>query len=93
MVAWPNGKALDYESRDCRFDPCRDHICFVFCMFKTMQFFKIEIFFFLLARKHNDKSVRLGEPCVLTNAKMEARNRLLHLPRPRHRLRSRFGKR
>ena len=24
MVTWPNGKALDYESRDCRFDPCRD---------------------------------------------------------------------
>jgi hypothetical protein len=23
MGAWPNGKALDYESRDCRFDPCR----------------------------------------------------------------------
>jgi hypothetical protein len=25
MAAWPNGKALDYESRDCRFDPCRGH--------------------------------------------------------------------
>jgi hypothetical protein len=24
-VAWPNGKALDYESRDSRFDPWRDH--------------------------------------------------------------------
>ena len=24
-VGWPNGKALDYESRDCRFDPCVDH--------------------------------------------------------------------
>jgi hypothetical protein len=23
-VGWPNGKALDYESRDCRFDPCVD---------------------------------------------------------------------
>ncbi|KAH9210580.1 hypothetical protein DL95DRAFT_307762 [Leptodontidium sp. 2 PMI_412] len=22
---WPNGKALDYESRDCRFDPCVGH--------------------------------------------------------------------
>ena len=22
MAGWPNGKALDYESRDCRFDPC-----------------------------------------------------------------------
>ena len=29
-VGWPNGKALDYESRDCRFDPCVDqnHILF-----------------------------------------------------------------
>ena len=25
LVAWPNGKALDYESRDSRFDPWRDH--------------------------------------------------------------------
>ena len=24
LVAWPNGKALDYESRDSRFDPWRD---------------------------------------------------------------------
>ncbi len=22
VAGWPNGKALDYESRDCRFDPC-----------------------------------------------------------------------
>ena len=22
LAGWPNGKALDYESRDCRFDPC-----------------------------------------------------------------------
>ncbi|EHK96059.1 hypothetical protein M7I_8255 [Glarea lozoyensis 74030] len=22
QACWPNGKALDYESRDCRFDPC-----------------------------------------------------------------------
>ena len=22
LACWPNGKALDYESRDCRFDPC-----------------------------------------------------------------------
>jgi hypothetical protein len=26
LGAWPNGKALDYESRDCRFDPCRAHL-------------------------------------------------------------------
>ncbi|KAJ5471208.1 hypothetical protein N7530_008565 [Penicillium desertorum] len=25
-AGWPNGKALDYESRDCRFDPCVGHI-------------------------------------------------------------------
>jgi hypothetical protein len=25
MVYWPNGKASDYESGDCRFDPCIDH--------------------------------------------------------------------
>ena len=24
-VCWPNGKASDYESGDCRFDPCVDH--------------------------------------------------------------------
>lgn len=28
-AGWPNGKALDYESRDCRFDPCVGHF-FVF---------------------------------------------------------------
>jgi hypothetical protein len=29
QVGWPNGKALDYESRDCRFDPCVDQFfCF-----------------------------------------------------------------
>ncbi|CRL21722.1 unnamed protein product [Penicillium camemberti] len=28
-AGWPNGKALDYESRDCRFDPCVGHsFCF-----------------------------------------------------------------
>ena len=26
QACWPNGKALDYESRDCRFDPCVGHI-------------------------------------------------------------------
>jgi hypothetical protein len=29
QVGWPNGKALDYESRDCRFDPCVDHVIVV----------------------------------------------------------------
>ena len=27
-AGWPNGKALDYESRDCRFDPCVGHFFF-----------------------------------------------------------------
>ena len=31
MVTWPNGKALDYESRDCRFDPCRDLLLVARC--------------------------------------------------------------
>ena len=30
MVCWPNGKASDYESGDCRFDPCVDHYHFFF---------------------------------------------------------------
>ena len=30
LAGWPNGKALDYESRDCRFDPCVGHSFFVF---------------------------------------------------------------
>ncbi len=25
LQVWPNGKALDYESRDSRFDPWHDH--------------------------------------------------------------------
>ncbi|KAJ5438975.1 uncharacterized protein N7458_009973 [Penicillium daleae] len=25
-ACWPNGKALDYESKDCRFDPCVGHV-------------------------------------------------------------------
>lgn len=25
MASWPNGKALDYESRDCMFESCRGH--------------------------------------------------------------------
>lgn len=30
MATWPNGKALDYESRDSRFDPWRGQISFGF---------------------------------------------------------------
>ncbi|KAJ5477630.1 hypothetical protein N7530_003139 [Penicillium desertorum] len=29
-AGWPNGKALDYESRDCRFDPCVGHFLFIY---------------------------------------------------------------
>jgi hypothetical protein len=29
VACWPNGKALDYESRDCRFDPCVGHSDFL----------------------------------------------------------------
>ena len=27
MAAWRNGNASDYESGDCRFDPCGGHGC------------------------------------------------------------------
>ncbi|KAH7360468.1 hypothetical protein BKA65DRAFT_493215 [Rhexocercosporidium sp. MPI-PUGE-AT-0058] len=30
---WPNGKALDFESRDCRFDPCVAHSSCIFILF------------------------------------------------------------
>ena len=30
MAAWRNGIASDYESGDCRFDPCGGHLIF-FC--------------------------------------------------------------
>ena len=30
QAGWPNGKALDYESRDCRFDPCVGQFYFIF---------------------------------------------------------------
>ena len=32
-AGWPNGKALDYESRDCRFDPCVGHYFLFFLFF------------------------------------------------------------
>ena len=40
-AGWPNGKALDYESRDCRFDPCVGH--FFFCLFILIFFFTTSI--------------------------------------------------
>ena len=39
-AGWPNGKALDYESRDCRFDPCVGHF---FLPFYTYFFFTTSI--------------------------------------------------
>jgi hypothetical protein len=36
-VGWPNGKALDYESRDCRFDPCVDHLFASFACLDAMS--------------------------------------------------------
>ena len=38
QAGWPNGKALDYESRDCRFDPCVGQL-FVFVLFFALLFF------------------------------------------------------
>ncbi|KAF8848710.1 hypothetical protein BDZ45DRAFT_775040, partial [Acephala macrosclerotiorum] len=54
-ACWPNGKALDYESRDCRFDPCVGQLWrierFLFAVFSSLRFLKmieISIFFFFL---------------------------------------------
>ena len=33
MAAWRNGIASDYESGDCRFDPCGGHIVFLYFSF------------------------------------------------------------
>src|SRR6187402_1575877 len=33
MADWPNGKALAYEARDCRFDPCVGHFDAFFFVF------------------------------------------------------------
>ena len=41
QAGWPNGKALDYESRDCRFDPCVGH------QFQFHWEFFCSFFFFL----------------------------------------------
>ena len=53
-VQWPNGKALGYEPRDCRFDPCLDHFlsCFVFLpllfvLTAMLLFFSSNVSFFL----------------------------------------------
>jgi hypothetical protein len=43
-VGWPNGKALDYESRDCRFDPCVDQLWYsnvTTCVTNIMSFFSL----------------------------------------------------
>ena len=31
LACWPNGKALDYGSRDCRFESCVGHSFLLFC--------------------------------------------------------------
>ena len=41
---WPNGKALDYESRDCRFDPCVAQKSDFFCPYLGWQFFLANLF-------------------------------------------------
>ena len=46
MVAWPNGKALDYESRDSRFDPWRDHSFACLCEEMETSFGLLGEFFF-----------------------------------------------
>jgi hypothetical protein len=37
-AGWPNGKALDYESRDCRFDPCVGHSITIITMMVVLSF-------------------------------------------------------
>ena len=32
-AGWPNGKALDFGSRDCRFEPCVGHSFYLFFFF------------------------------------------------------------
>ncbi|KAJ6139211.1 hypothetical protein N7471_005697 [Penicillium samsonianum] len=42
-AGWPNGKALDYESRDCRFDPCVGHLFLFFDkIYNEESFFAID---------------------------------------------------
>lgn len=42
QAGWPNGKALDYESRDCRFDPCVGHfLVFLFLIFCLLYFIQL----------------------------------------------------
>ncbi|KAL2113693.1 hypothetical protein VUR80DRAFT_2915 [Thermomyces stellatus] len=48
LSPWPNGKAFDYESKDCRFESCLDHpeiIIFVFLCLSLFFFFLIFIYF------------------------------------------------
>ncbi|KOS37769.1 hypothetical protein ACN38_g11434 [Penicillium nordicum] len=50
-AGWPNGKALDYESRDCRFDPCVGQFfffLFLFFLFNLSTQVLFCIFIFLL---------------------------------------------
>ena len=44
-AGWPNGKALDYESRDCRFDPCVGHYFFFFSIPGYLSGYLARVFF------------------------------------------------
>ena len=57
-AGWPNGKALDYESRDCRFDPCVGQIFAFFCCLVIIFCMAIAIF---LTKRHLVAELR----CVL----------------------------
>ncbi|KAH6996432.1 hypothetical protein BKA56DRAFT_156238 [Ilyonectria sp. MPI-CAGE-AT-0026] len=46
MVAWPNGKASDYESGDCGFDPHRD---LSFCFIKMLWDIHYDVSFFSIS--------------------------------------------
>jgi hypothetical protein len=37
-VLWLNGRASDYESGGCRFDPCQDHSLLPTCLLKNFVF-------------------------------------------------------
>ncbi|KAI5802303.1 hypothetical protein FPQ18DRAFT_7442 [Pyronema domesticum] len=53
MAAWPNGKALDYESRDCRFDPCCGH--YISSFFASLASSLVSLIYSLLTEKDHGK--------------------------------------
>lgn len=61
-AGWPNGKALDYESRDCRFDPC------------VGQFFAIlEIYIVLIFPMERMEAVKVNFWSIRFGSGVEAR--------------------